>query len=42
MKWTPCAGVSGVQIWDVGQDGRHVRVGVASRLWMEGEMDAMC
>ena len=50
--WTACAymcGVCaasvrrlcGVQIGDVGRNGRHVRVGVASRLWMLGGMDAM-
>ena len=32
--WTACARVSGVQIWDVDRNGRHVRVGVASRLGM--------
>ena len=56
--WTACADVCGVraasgrrpcgvQIGDVGRNGRHVRVGVggvyaASRLWMLGGMDAMC
>ena len=33
-EWTPCAGVGGVQIGDVRRNGRHVRVGVASRLEM--------
>ena len=32
----------GVQIGDVRWNGRHVRVGVASRLGMWGGMDAMC
>ena len=32
----------GVQIVDVGRNGRHVRVGVASRFEMWGGMDAMC
>ena len=41
-KWTPCAGVNGVQIGDVERNGRHVRVGVASGLGMLGGMDAMC
>ena len=40
--WTPCAGVSGVQIWDVRLIGRHVLMWAASRLGMLGEMDAMC
>ena len=41
-EWTPCAGVGGVQNWDVERNGRHVRVGVASVLGMWGGMDAMC
>ena len=40
-EWTPCARVGGVQIWDVRLNGRHVRVGVASRLEICGGMDAM-
>ena len=40
VKWTPCVSEGGVQIRDVGRNGRHVRVGVASRLWMLRGMDA--
>ena len=29
MEWTPCAGVCGVQIGDVGRNGRHVLERVA-------------
>ena len=41
-EWTPCESWCGVQIGDLRRNGRHVRVGVASRLWMWGGMDAMC
>ncbi|MCI7685231.1 MAG: hypothetical protein MSS24_00680 [Clostridiales bacterium] len=41
-EWTPCADEGGVQIEDVGRNGRHVLMWVASRFGMEGEMDAMC
>ena len=40
-EWTPCAGVGGVQIWDVERNGRHELVRAASRLEMLGRMDAM-
>ena len=40
-EWTPCESWCGVQIVDVGRNGRHVRVGVASRLEIWGGMDAM-
>ena len=39
-EWTPCASEGGVQIVDVGQNGRHVLMRAASRLWMWGGMDA--
>ena len=41
-EWTPCADVGGVQIGNVGRNGRHVLMWAASRLWMWGGMDAMC
>ena len=40
-EWTLCAGVGGVQIGDVGRNGRHVLMWAAFRLGMLGEMDAM-
>ena len=32
--WTPVTGLGGVQIVDLGQIGRHLRAGAASRLWI--------
>ena len=40
-EWTPCADEGGVQIVDMGRNGRHVLEWAASRLEIEGEMDAM-
>ena len=39
-EWTPLTGWRGVQIVDVGWNGRHVLVRTTSRLWMWGGMDA--
>ena len=39
-EWTPCADVGGVQNWDVGRNGRHVLMCVASRSGMLRGMDA--
>ena len=39
-EWTPCAGVGGVQIVDVGRNGRHVLEWAASRFGMLRGMDA--
>ena len=37
--WTPVGGWRGVQIVDLGQIGRHLRAGAASRLEMYGVLD---
>ena len=38
--WTPVGGWRGVQIVDLGQIGRHLRAGAASRFGLYGELDA--